>query len=161
MHFSQLTLGKIKILSTLFNGTEFFFQACNLLTGQENCRPLWSKGSSPPSNDPATGFRHDSIDPIHSFTLSCNLCVAMPSYLFPSDFPIKILYAFLIIPWVYMPIPCDPWCKRRAVTMSGTKFKSRSFLQPPITFFVVNPSILLSILTSNTVLFARFRILGL
>jgi len=87
--------------------------------------------------------------------LSSHLCLHLPSDHFPSGFPTKTLYMLLLSPHtLYMPthlilLNLITW------TILGEEHRSFSsslcsFLDSPVTLSVLCPTILLSILLSNT-----------
>ena len=87
--------------------------------------------------------------------LSYHLCLSLRSGLFPSGFPTKILYAPLLSPVL-------PTCLVHLIlldsitrTVLGEGYRSLSsslcsFRHSPVTFSLLGPNILLSILFSNT-----------
>jgi hypothetical protein len=112
-----------------------------------------SQGSLPSPQEPATGpypVPHKSSPVPHTllkthFNVSFPSTPCLPSGLFPSDFPTKILCALLIF---HMSRPSHPpWfahtnnISRRVQIM---KFPLCNFLHPPVTSFLLGQNILLS-----------------
>jgi hypothetical protein len=69
---------------------------------------------------------------------------------FPSGFPTKILYAFLIFHACYMPRPSHPLHFMVRIIFGETYKLGCNFLHAPPTFSLLGPNILLSTLLSNT-----------
>jgi hypothetical protein len=93
-----------------------------------------------------------SIYPRYILILSSHLHLGLPSCLFPSSFPFKTLYAFLVSPmlvkWTIYHIHLD------LIILFGEEYEPRSYsfyslLQTPMIFSLLDPDDLLSTLFSN------------
>jgi hypothetical protein len=67
-------------------------------------------GSLPCSQEPSTDTYLNQINPVHTtpskmYFNIVHLRLGLPSGLFPSGFPTKILYEFLFSPWVLHALP--------------------------------------------------------
>jgi hypothetical protein len=97
---------------------------------------VFTKPNSPyPEPDQSSPY-HPTLSLRCILILSTHLHLGLPSVLFPSEFPTKILYTFLFPHWCYMPCPSHPswlghsnyvWRGVQVMKLLIMRFSSKSY----------------------------------